>query len=77
MVEHLAPVVDQPRYVDGPIHFGDLSEDGTEKIVERDFSVEVDDQIVDLCMRLHPPWERPLCMRLHPPWERPEKSWTV
>ena len=46
--EHLAPVVDQPRYVDGPVDFGDLSEDGTEKVVERDLSVEVDDQVMDL-----------------------------
>lgn len=49
--EHLTPVVDQPWYVDGPINLGDLSEHRTEKIVERDFPVEVDDEIMDLRSR--------------------------
>lgn len=46
--QDLAPVVDELREVDRPVHLGHLSEDGSEQIVEDDLTVEADDQVVDL-----------------------------
>ena len=44
-----APVVDEARDVHGPVGLGDFLEHRTEEVVEDDFAVERDHEVVDRC----------------------------
>lgn len=45
--EHPTPVVDELRNVDRPVNLGDLGEHRAQEIIERDLTVEADNEVVD------------------------------